>query len=72
MLFLWKHVHECLRLEESFEFSEKEEMARLVAEERESERRNLVKVLILCLNMFRNVLNLKNHVSHFVVVVETC
>ena len=40
MLLLWKHVHECLKLEESFEFEEKEERARLVAEERESERRN--------------------------------
>ena len=42
---MWKHVHECLKIEESFEFQEKEERARLVAEERE--RRNQVQVLIL-------------------------
>ena len=40
VLILWKHVHECFRLEESCEFQEREERARLAAEERE--RRNQV------------------------------
>ena len=50
-----------MKLEESFEFYEKEERARLVAEERGSERRNQVQVL-----------NLWKHVHECFRLEESC